>query len=520
MFRHKVFYSIGFFTLTIFSFLYSKQLLANSTHFYATTCLGGWENTLNASGESQITPQERNESEKFTQENSAILNGSQSQIFCGGFEGEVPEGSAPEKILVRFSWTTKDVLSFIEVESNATTTIITDDFASSTVEIIEIPEGQPSEVILVPDEHVSLPDELQEMPLGEIPVDANPALDSSEPVSESVPAASSLEEPLEPSAAESFPVSILHFFTSLAYADEQPVEVEVSGETSTTTTEDMSQQHGVVEVLYTLDGTLWHSLGTVAGHEFAQAQFEIPIEHITEWQDISHIQISVQSLPVIDAVAPIIFLDAVWLEAEYASRAEVLVSELGDSHTVASAVIASPSVTASVEVMPEVDLSSNDESEHVEEHSEEDAVFDIVPEDVLLESSVMMDSDLPPVPKITPWILERKIVVDREAVHECAVENFRLNITADGTGIGRIAVRKDGDAVYEIEVGSLPEGIDAVFATNKSHSYNPGVDEQVVELEVTQKSEAVRGDFSVPIVYTKKGNSDSSVVCQINIIHD
>lgn len=68
----------------------------------------------------------------------------------------------------------------------------------------------------------------------------------------------------------------------------------------------------LLEVLYTLDGQEWYSLGEVSKSEWT-GTFEIPI---SEWEDISRLQVSIQSLSSIDEL-PKIYLDGMWLEADY-----------------------------------------------------------------------------------------------------------------------------------------------------------------------------------------------------------
>ncbi|MBI2120889.1 MAG: hypothetical protein HYT94_04675, partial [Parcubacteria group bacterium] len=73
----------------------------------------------------------------------------------------------------------------------------------------------------------------------------------------------------------------------------------------------------LLEVLYTLDGAEWHSLGKVSKTDW-RGEFEIPL---SAWEDISRLQISVQSLPSLDEL-PKVYLDGMWLEAEYGDYEE------------------------------------------------------------------------------------------------------------------------------------------------------------------------------------------------------
>jgi hypothetical protein len=85
--------------------------------------------------------------------------------------------------------------------------------------------------------------------------------------------------------------------------------------------------YGIVEFLYTLDGLEWKSLGFVERHELNSKYFEIPVEEASDWEDISKIQIGVQSVPVVDGVVPVMYLDSVWLEVGYGDAEELIIEE-------------------------------------------------------------------------------------------------------------------------------------------------------------------------------------------------
>lgn len=95
------------------------------------------------------------------------------------------------------------------------------------------------------------------------------------------------------------------------------VLTSTSTETVASTSLATSAPSGLVEVLYSFDESNWKSLGFVEHDEFDTKQFEIPADLITSWDDVSKIHLGVRSVPMLDGLAPIIYLDAAWLEVEY-----------------------------------------------------------------------------------------------------------------------------------------------------------------------------------------------------------
>ena len=66
----------------------------------------------------------------------------------------------------------------------------------------------------------------------------------------------------------------------------------------------------------------------------------------------------------------------------------------------------------------------------------------------------------------------------------------------------------------------MPAGIDVVFGANKDYSYSLKPGETTLDLEVINQVGSDDGNFSVPIIYTKIGQPDSSVICQMNILNN
>lgn len=79
--------------------------------FYPTSCLGGWVNPEHAQGQFSVLDRGDGEGvgdESFTRENSAVLEGSAAQIFCGSFNADVPEDATVSGFTLIFSWDFRD----------------------------------------------------------------------------------------------------------------------------------------------------------------------------------------------------------------------------------------------------------------------------------------------------------------------------------------------------------------------------------------------------------------------------
>lgn len=92
--------------LTLIIFLIATKGKASIVNFYPESCLGGWENPSNASGQPSVASDAQGSD--FTRDNSAFLKNRTAQVFCGDFGGEVPQDSIPRKFTVRFSWFVDD----------------------------------------------------------------------------------------------------------------------------------------------------------------------------------------------------------------------------------------------------------------------------------------------------------------------------------------------------------------------------------------------------------------------------
>ncbi|MEY2640995.1 MAG: hypothetical protein RL150_388 [Candidatus Parcubacteria bacterium] len=113
----------------------------------------------------------------------------------------------------------------------------------------------------------------------------------------------------------------------------------------------------------------------------------------------------------------------------------------------------------------------------------------------------------------------KKIFVNKDAVHTCTAEVFSVDMSGRTTAQNTLQLTKEADIAYELEVGSLPTGIDVRFTDGNSYYKNIGLEDESADFTISLESNAAKGSFTIPIIYTQKGVFDSSVVCQVNVVN-
>lgn len=276
--------------------IFSLIVKAEVTNLYPGSCLGGWINTQNAQGKPSLD--NGASSDLFNESNSAVLKNAIAQIFCGSFNGHIPQDNEPKKVFLKFSWNIIEEPAVLVASS--TITIISESFASSTPNIIGEPSDQVEFILIAP----------------EVATSSEPALPE-----EFAPS----EEPVVPleEIATSSPSSFWNIFTVSALAQEKNLETlfpstvaSSTVETLATSTPDVLDSGEFLEISYTLDSVNWTTLGRINRSNWRDVQFELPI---TNWTDIQKVQISVSSLSTVDE-QPTIYLDGMWLEVLYGSE--------------------------------------------------------------------------------------------------------------------------------------------------------------------------------------------------------
>lgn len=328
---------IGIVLITFISLAFLGSVFvskANVATFYPDTCLGGWDNPLYASGKADLDSTAK--LEDFTKGNSALIKGA-SEIYCGGFKGEIPTDTSPKNFVLSFSWSIDDG-SIIHndtqpIESNIS---IPD---SKTPEVIETPENTNESVPETPISDTPTPEPqsfldkfipkvyAQELETPTPPKEDTPTVT---PDSQTPPDSSNtVVEDNTPPPTEEKNNENTYLLTTEPDASVMPEDsnnnsdntnVPVSLDVSTQTEEPTDS---FMEVLYTLDGTTWNSLGKIGRNNWQNISFDIPL---VSWDDLAQFQIELKPIQTIDTY-PTIYLDAMILSVEYESEAKVDVKE-------------------------------------------------------------------------------------------------------------------------------------------------------------------------------------------------
>jgi len=245
--RHPWTTSIVALGLVLASVLAADTFLghANTVYWYPKSCLGGWSYVENAAGAPELPPEAA--LDEFTADNSAVLNDAISQIFCGQFEGDIPEAAVPISVTLDLSLALKTAEESVLTEQPevpistggeppiASTTIIIDISSSSADEspaepaASSVPDGTDAPTEPAPND-TSVPTEPEATPE---PAPAEPATVEPEPAPAPEPAPEPVPEPQpepepEPPPAETelSPGAWLFRMIHLAFAQEAPAEPE------------------------------------------------------------------------------------------------------------------------------------------------------------------------------------------------------------------------------------------------------------------------------------------------------
>jgi|SRR3989344_910600 len=193
----------------------------------------------------------------------------------------------------------------------------------------------------------------------------------------------------------------------------------------------------------------------------------------------------------------------------------------------AIATTTSPTATTTNELLPPVfEPEAATSTEEVLGASIADAPEENVEEDIEEEEDFFDQTAAAILSVPTPQSLalsvrefRKRVVPDGHAFHSCEAEVFRIDISGKARAMAGIRLQRDSDASYEIEIGGLPQGIDVTFSKNGLYQYVQGANDRSLELAIINQPGSQKGNFGVPIIYTRKGVKDSSVICQINIIN-
>jgi hypothetical protein len=250
------------------------------------------------------------------------------------------------------------------------------------------------------------------------------------------------------------------------------------------------------DIHYTLDGQNWNYLGSVNENNWQNLTFDIPVNN---WLDISKIQIKINSLPDTDYY---LYLESMWLEVEYENQqATSTIQTLtgGMVKSIISPFISNETATTTQEG------SNNAETSQIIEPEETTTVEEAASATTTEESKPILQEPL----KIRKF--EKMINIKNLDDLSCSADQFSVNIKEGETKF--VNIKLSGQGIKNLEIGSLPAGIDIIFAEN--NDYQISTNKDIVQLKIYRQRGSERGNFSIPIIFNSKS---STIICQINII--
>lgn len=509
------------------------QTKAFTTVLYPSICLGGWEQPHLAQGE----PESLFNAPITELTGARLAPDASAQIFCSRFVGTIPDGSTPRemrlKLYVRSLETpttpvemTGDAVldSAVLIEDGGEVThdpaVENSRAEDSTEEASETLEGG-----YIPQEEPVLAEETA-------PVDA-----PTEAPPEIPPPAEPVVAPSEPPPVEAEPVSWWRTLIPSAYAAEHEVtevgaaSAEVPPTPGNIAVEEVPVQEGAVvplsdfdepehsdepqpehgdealephdpsgevlgaaidvahepllEITASFDGITRKVVGRLASADFTTVEFDIPLSGTVTWDDFALFEISVSRLHTLSDQPPVV-LDGMSLTVHYDPPADEVLWFVDDG-----------------------DVGDTEDVSGDEDMGE-------VPDDASLETesfeTVSYATTTPMRGRTLP-----DITIDTRARHSCRAEPFRVVVDlSSGESVFTVALTPDGAGEYRFTVGSLPQGLEVVLEDG-FYERTLSEKERDIPLLASLDGEVQWGDFTLPLLYTKTGDGDSTTLCQVNL---
>jgi hypothetical protein len=125
----------------------------------------------------------------------------------------------------------------------------------------------------------------------------------------------------------------------------------------------------------------------------------------------------------------------------------------------------------------------------------------------------------PPRVKLFKRQVEKNMKFSKHATHSCSAENFKIDLTNTESAQTKLLLGTSAGKGYEMEVGSLPDGIDIKFTRTQGYTRYPTHEDKSVRLDVSRQEGAQKGDFNVSILFTEFGEENATIACQLNIVN-
>jgi hypothetical protein len=444
------------------------RLLALTSKLQPITCSGDWENpgTLYDGSPAGVAAASTEGQKLFcsfasleSENSSSIVSATLSLTFA---EGEDPSTTTTEEQPAAVI----EALEDVEVSTES-------ELPTAAVETEEIPIPEPESAEAIVEEVPVSETEPEELPTQEEATPEDPAQES-QVQQEEVPEETAEEQPVSKNFWNMFP------FLSSAHAQELPVEIP---EELPVLEEPISEE--TEEAVLTEEETPAEVLGESSeqvSEEVDETAFpELELSYTTDgtvWTEVSTFEVLPGNVEF-------------GLELENTDELETLVVRL-------TLVTAKQEVKVFLKGL-RLDVVHGDEE--LQPIELEMAPF---PQDVLPE----------------PHQYRKEVSVDAAADHFCETSPSLLDLTRQESARFFVNLSHGTSTGHEyLDLGSMPYGIDMRFVNGNRYRFDRVEEQSEVEVSVSVLPGAQRGSLSIPIIYTKEREQDSSVICQINILN-
>ena len=459
---------------------YQHSTKAQVVEFYPSSCLGSWLYPGNASGQPDVPVGAL--FGDFNNNNSAVYDGENKEIYCGGFTGDIPKVVSIEKVTLKLHWVNskkREVISTTpegsiveQIIEMPTTQSMGDDFEQSSESATDgTPEDQeiqneesvndPEPALETQDSAVDILVEDEELvPVEEVPVEEVPATEpqllpqARLPKLFHVAMAAEIDTPpsttgpsllLDESGNVVIPEPVLvddpnnipigNELEEEINSDPVVVDPAVIQKFSGNANRPPVDDTALFVIDYSLDGNTWEFLTYVYADAWP-TELELPVY---SYADLAKLQISIKSLPLATDNL-IVWLDNMSLAISYQSDEEIAIKK-----------------------------------------------------------------------SVTPAERRQLKTFDERSQHTCTVEPFNINAPIGATTTATVTLNPFSNQDRRLLVGNLPVGVAIDFAESNT---------LLVPMTVTAHSEASAGSYNIIVVYQEEQYNDEWLpnFCQFNLI--
>lgn len=305
---------------------------ANVAIFYPDNCLGTALNSTLASGS-------YNEGEEIWNDNSAHLDKQYSEIYCGGFKGEIPDSASPYKFTLHIS-------------AKVTDTLLTDEPKSLLPEIFSelgednTPEPKEEQIDNIPQNENLDIQAIQDNVQQENGESNNQIISPTEQIPEEISIPEQTQVEIIPDNTNDI---VSWLFLNKVYAEDEPQDLVSDIQNIDPiieppiepiieqTTEPVSQPiieqilpeiaaepetqiesinaNSIAELSYTIDGSTWVSLGKKTKEEIENGEFDLPLLNEELLNTMEFIQIKLQFIS--DDIPLYLYINNMSIDIEY-----------------------------------------------------------------------------------------------------------------------------------------------------------------------------------------------------------